>query len=76
MSKGVDKGEAGHAFTARLPQSMYNELTAWAEEDARTINLEIQYLLRLGMRVERRKRRVLHDASASDDVLQVLEDEG
>lgn len=71
-----ERGEAGHPFTARLPQSMYDELATWAEEDSRTVNLEVQYLLRLGMRVERRKRRALEEASEGDDVLGVLSDEG
>lgn len=70
--KEKDKGEPGHPFTARLPQGMYDELVRYAEEDARTVNLEIQYLLRIGLKVERRRRENLRDAASQDDLLSVF----
>lgn len=48
-----------HALTARLPQRMYDELAGWADGDSRTINLEIQYLLKLGTEVERERRKAM-----------------
>lgn len=37
-------------FLLRLPQRLFDELRAWAEQDMRSINAQIEWLLREALR--------------------------
>jgi hypothetical protein len=44
-SKDVKKDEAKKQVPLRLSPSLYRELSAWAEDDFRSLNGQIEYLL-------------------------------
>ena len=46
-------------FLLRVPKSLLEELRAWAEDDMRSLNAQIEYLLRRALREE--KKRVPRD---------------
>jgi hypothetical protein len=44
------------SFLLRLPPGLMNELNRWAKDELRSLNAQIEYLLREALRVRRRKR--------------------
>ena len=44
-TKRVEKTEKKKQIPLRLSASLYNELSAWAEDDFRSLNGQIEYLL-------------------------------
>ncbi|MCR5731337.1 MAG: Arc family DNA-binding protein [Sphaerochaetaceae bacterium] len=40
----------------RLSESLFNELSSWAEDDFRSLNSQIEYLLTEAVRSRRKKR--------------------
>nr|WP_317283552.1 hypothetical protein [uncultured Sellimonas sp.] len=44
-NKNTDKGKAKKQVPLRLSQSLYNEIARWAEDDFRSMNGQIEYLL-------------------------------
>ena len=44
-TKKTDKNEKKKQIPLRLSASLYNELSAWAEADFRSLNGQIEYLL-------------------------------
>ena len=51
----------------RLSAALYAELAAWAEDEFRSVNGQIEYLLTECVRQRRRSRKPLTDAPTSDD---------
>jgi hypothetical protein len=51
-------------FLLRLPQPLFDELRRWAEADMRSINGQIEWLLRIA--VKQRGRPVADEASDED----------
>lgn len=49
----------------RLPPSLVDELNRWAKDDLRSLNAQIEYLLRESVR-KRRRVRLDDDADESD----------
>ena len=45
MAENPEKGKAKKQIPLRLSPSLYAELAAWAEDDFRSINGQIEYLL-------------------------------
>ena len=43
--KTSDKGKAKKQVPLRLSQTLYNEIAQWAEDDFRSMNGQIEYLL-------------------------------
>ncbi len=43
------------SFLLRLDPELWNDLMAWAEDDLRSINGQIEYLLREAVRARRKK---------------------
>ena len=41
----TEKGKAKKPVPLRLSQSLYNEIAQWAEDDFRSMNGQIEYLL-------------------------------
>ena len=41
----AEKGKAKKQVPLRLSQSLYNEIAQWAEDDFRSMNGQIEYLL-------------------------------
>ena len=41
----TEKGKAKKQVPLRLSQSLYNEIAQWAEDDFRSMNGQIEYLL-------------------------------
>lgn len=52
-------------FLLRLPQDLHDDLRAWADQDLRSLNAQIEYLLREAVR--RRKGGGAGGAAASGD---------
>ena len=50
---GNDKGKKKQ-IPLRLGEALYNELAAWAEDDFRSLNGQIEYLLSQSVRKRRR----------------------
>ena len=50
------------SFLLRLPPELMNELNRWAKDELRSVNAQIEYLLRESVR---RRRRKTDDQSAS-----------
>ncbi|MCA9173700.1 MAG: toxin-antitoxin system HicB family antitoxin [Planctomycetales bacterium] len=44
------RGEARKSFPLRLPHDLHEELRAWAEQEMRSLNSQIEYLLREAVR--------------------------
>jgi hypothetical protein len=40
-------------FVLRLPEELYEELAAWAEQELRSVNAQIEYVLREAVRRRR-----------------------
>ena len=61
--KDADAPEAGgggakrQGFLLRLPPDLLEELRAWATQDLRSLNAQIEYLLRRALREAGRERR-------------------
>ncbi len=51
------------SFLLRLPPELMDELTRWAKDELRSLNAEIEYLLREAVRKRRRK---MHDETDYD----------
>jgi len=49
-----DKPEKKKQIPLRLSESLYNELAAWAEDDFRSLNGQIEYLLTQCVKKQRR----------------------
>ena len=49
--------EGRKAFLLRLPPGLLEELERWAADDLRSVNAQIEYLLREQVRKRRRGRR-------------------
>jgi len=45
------------SFLLRLPPELMDELTRWAKDELRSLNAQIEYVLRDAMRHRRRKLR-------------------
>lgn len=43
------------AFLLRLPPELYEELRRWADDDVRSVNAQIEFLLRDALRKQRGK---------------------
>jgi hypothetical protein len=43
------------AFPLRLPPALLEELTRWAADDLRSVNAQIEFLLREAIRVRRKE---------------------
>ncbi|HMQ22029.1 MAG TPA: Arc family DNA-binding protein [Planctomycetota bacterium] len=54
------------AFLLRLPQPMHDELRAWADQEMRSLNAQIEYLLREAL-VRRRGRSVSSSENPDKD---------
>lgn len=52
------------SFLLRLPPELMEELNRWAKDDLRSVNAQIEYLLRDAVR--RRKRKVDDDSPESE----------
>ncbi len=50
----------------RLSQKLYNELAAWAEDDFRSVNGQIEYLLTECVKQRKKNGRYVPDAAAAD----------
>ena len=55
------------SYLLRLPAELMDELHRWAKDDLRSLNAQIEYLLRDAMR--RRKRRNVADAEDDQERL-------
>lgn len=53
------------SYLLRLPAELLDELHRWAKDDLRSLNAQIEYLLRDAMR--RQRRRDIADASDDRD---------
>jgi len=49
-------GETRKAFLLRIDPALWRELEAWASDEFRSVNGQIEYLLREAVRVRRRAR--------------------
>lgn len=54
-------------FLLRLPPELHDELQRWAAQDLRSLNAQIEYLLREALR-RRGRREPTRDESAQRDV--------
>ena len=54
---------ARKAFLLRIPESLYQELEAWAQDELRSVNGQIEFLLRDAVR----RRSTLRRAAAADE---------
>lgn len=54
----ADKDNQKKQVPLRLSKSLYDELAAWAEDDFRSLNGQIEYLLTECVRKRRRKSRL------------------
>jgi hypothetical protein len=45
------------SFLLRLPEELLDELNRWAKDDLRSLNAEIEWLLREAVRKQRKKLR-------------------
>lgn len=45
------------SFLLRLPEELYDELNRWAKDDLRSLNAQIEWLLRDAVRKQRKKLR-------------------
>jgi hypothetical protein len=45
------------SFLLRLPEELYDELNRWAKDDLRSLNGQIEWLLREAVRKQRKKLR-------------------
>ena len=52
------------SFLLRLPPELMEELTRWAKDELRSMNAQIEYILRDALR---RQRKALDDHEESDD---------
>ena len=50
----------------RLGEQLYNEIAAWAEDDFRSVNGQIEYLLTECVRQRRRKKAALPEEAADE----------
>ena len=50
----------------RLGEQLYNEIAAWAEDDFRSVNGQIEYLLTECVRLRRRKKAALPEEAADE----------
>jgi len=55
--KPAAKADKKKQIPLRLSESLYNELAAWAEDDFRSLNSQIEYLLTQVVRKQRRGER-------------------
>ena len=53
--KTAVKAEKKKQVPLRLSESLYNELAAWAEDEFRSLNGQIEYLLTQSVKKQRRK---------------------
>jgi hypothetical protein len=53
------------SFLLRIEQALWGDLVAWAEADLRSVNGQIEFLLRQA--VEKRKRAALAEAPAAEE---------
>lgn len=51
----ADKDKGRKQVPLRLSASLYDELSAWAEDDFRSLNGQIEYLLTEAVRARRKK---------------------
>lgn len=54
MSESKDEKQAKKQVPLRLSASLYNELMRWAEDDFRSVNGQIEYLLTECVKYRRR----------------------
>ena len=53
------------AFPLRLPEELYEELARWARDELRSVNGQIEYVLREALRKQRGK--LMPDSSKDGD---------
>ena len=51
-------------FLLRLPQNLYDELNRWARDELRSVNAQIEFVLRTAVQKQRRR---LHDSTPAQD---------
>ena len=51
----TEKGKAKKQVPLRLSQSLYNEIAQWAEDDFRSLNGQIEFLLHECVKARRKK---------------------
>lgn len=56
-------GEARKAFLLRIDPALFAELERWAADEFRSVNGQIEYLLREAVRARRRSRRGVDGAT-------------
>ncbi|MBN2307369.1 MAG: hypothetical protein JXR94_00260 [Candidatus Hydrogenedentes bacterium] len=55
------------SFLLRLPPALLDELNRWARDDLRSLNAQIEFLLREAVRRRRRKDFTYGEADEEDD---------
>lgn len=63
----MDNQQEKKQVPLRLSAKLYREIAAWAEDDFRSVNGQIEYLLTECVR-ERRKRSFEGDSGAKDEI--------
>ena len=53
--KSAPKGDKKKQLPLRLNESLYNELSAWADDEFRSLNGQIEYLLTQCVKKQRKK---------------------
>jgi len=53
------------SYLLRIPAELMDELNRWAKDDLRSLNAQIEYLLREA--IKRRRRRALLDATGNQE---------
>jgi hypothetical protein len=53
-----DKSDAKKQIPLRLSASLWKELAAWAEDDFRSLNGQIEYLLSEAVNLRRKKKNI------------------
>ena len=57
----AEKGKAKKQVPLRLSQSLYNEIAQWAEDDFRSMNGQIEYLLTECVRQRKKNGKYVSD---------------
>ncbi len=55
------------AFLLRIPPDLWEEINRWAKDELRSVNSQIEYVLRESVRRRRREKQVDDDASSKKE---------